>query len=142
MTSASIYIASKACHAPKWIDLRSKNWNIISSWINFYEKDMITDWSEHWITCVREARSADFLILYHEDNEVQKGALIELGAALAKSTKIIFVGDPEKPHQSVINHPRIRVVSTIEEALTLIENFPMFKKQIGTNVLWHSIKIN
>ena len=36
-----IYIASKAKHGPKWLELRSKGWSINSSWIDVWDSEEI-----------------------------------------------------------------------------------------------------
>ena len=118
------YVASKVIHADKWIKLREEGWPINSSWIDFGSANTITDWSTHWDKCISEASSADFCLAYCEEGEVLKGALCEIGAALASKKRVLFVGNypyiMEKRY-NVMDHPLITKFHTLDEALAVID---------------------
>ena len=71
------------------------------------------------IRCIIEAANADRLVLYCEAGEVLKGALIEMGAALARGIEVVCVGEGINwPSGSAFaRHPRIRFAQSIQEAI-------------------------
>lgn len=123
MTKPSIYIASKAKYAPVWTNFRTEGWNIISTWIDFWEEDTIVDWSEHWVRCIREAGEADYTIAYTENGDILKGALAEIGAALAHGKTVFFVGTEKyvkEKRYSVFKHPKVVMVDNLQQAFDWI----------------------
>lgn len=93
-----IYIASKARHRPRWRDLRdNRGYDIISHWIDTpdeYSDDPTgLDYDKLWRTCIQDVKDCDTLVLYVETDEHLKGALVELGIALALGKDIIVTGD-------------------------------------------------
>ena len=113
-----VYVASKAKHGSMWIAMRdSQDVNIISSWIDLYEPGDIQDWRQFWLRCVAEVRSADYLLAAHfEDDGAWKGALVEIGVALALDTPVLLVGEPPG---TWIEHPGVTRV-TMNEALEIL----------------------
>lgn len=96
MPEARIYIASKTNHGPRWRHLRDEHGApFISTWINEAEAGATIDWPDLWSRCIREAATADALVLYREGGEVLKGAWAEVGAALAHGKPIFAVGCDE-----------------------------------------------
>jgi hypothetical protein len=117
-----VYIASKTCHWPHWQALRAAGVHVISSWIDqpFNHDDSDPDpdtWSEHWAKCVQEASDADVVLLYASNGEKHHGSLIEMGAGLAMGKRIFLVGGES---WSIRHHPRVRVFSTLADAVTAI----------------------
>jgi len=49
------------------------------------------DWSRHWEICCREAAAADIVLFVAFEGEIQKGALLEVGAALGAGKRIFAV---------------------------------------------------
>ena len=80
-TRARTYIASKSFHGHRWKELRAQGCRIVSTWIDECGAGETDDFSDLFDRCIREASQADVLILYREDGEILKGALIEAGAA-------------------------------------------------------------
>ena len=122
-----IYVASKAKHGGDWKQMRDEmKVPVCSTWINQYEPGQTKDWSQLWIDCINEATNCDVLvaILRHKD-EVPKGVLIEIGAALANNRPVYAVGFDD---YSFINHPVITSFPTEYEA------FVSAMKLIGTEV--------
>ncbi len=111
-----IYIASKTKHAPKWRKLRANGLNIISTWIDEAGAGESIDLSDLAIRCIDEAKSADRLILYCEDADVLKGALIEVGAALAFGVPVFVVGSSYSLQTALRHHPLWKKCLTLHEA--------------------------
>lgn len=117
----TFYIASKCSHAARWRDLRDRRgFRILASWIE-PEGDMMPFGA---VACIAEAAAADVFVLYHEAYETQRGALVELGAALAvraltgKAVDVRLVGCGGLSADSLfLSHPNVRRFNTIEDAL-------------------------
>ena len=111
-----IYIASKLKHMDKWKKLRSKGVTFISTWIdepNYINKnspELVGLWEKY----IKEASSAKALIAYLEPGEIMKGALVEIGAALAHNVPVFLVGEFDGSWQV---HPLCKKCGTIKEAI-------------------------
>ena len=113
-----IYIASKTIHAPKWRRLRNEGYNIISTWIDETGIGQTPNYTELSIRCIKEIRQSDFLIFYCEEGEIQKGAFIEMGAALAFGIEVRCVVNRSADSNKVFRyHPLSREFSDIYAAL-------------------------
>lgn len=107
----NVYLASKTAHAWRWKDLRG-HWarsriTIYSSWINEAGPGESKSMRNLWYRCVNEACFADVLIAYREKDEELKGALVEIGAALAHDVPVFLVGDWPKEKFSFLHHPHV-----------------------------------
>lgn len=95
----NIYVASKVKHAAMWKAVRQyllpKNHAITSTWIDEAGEGETASYTELATRCISEIAASDVLILYCEPGELLKGALIEVGAALALGKKVAVVGDCE-----------------------------------------------
>lgn len=117
-----IYIASKVGYAARWRRLRDKaGYQIISTWIDEAKPGQSEDLADLWTRCVDEAKSASCLILYREDGDDLKGAWVELGVALAACVPLIIAIGIGR--FTVASHPRIRLCSSMENALALYSRF-------------------
>ncbi len=114
-----IYIASKVTHAARWVDLREDGWPIISTWIDEAGEGESKSLADLTIRCIAEAASCTHFILYCEEGEILKGALLECGAALANEVQVYCVGDGPSISHVFGNHPCWRTCDTVEEALGL-----------------------
>jgi hypothetical protein len=113
-----VYIASKTKHADRWRFLRDKvGLPIISTWIDEAGAGESHDLSDLWDRCIREASTAQHLILYREPDEVLKGGWIELGAALASGVTVFAVGIGEF---TVAHDRRIQHFRTMKEAVAAL----------------------
>lgn len=123
--SASFYIASKTKHAARWRALRDVGHGmpfpygvpIVSTWIDEAGEGESTDLSDLWKRCIAEASSAAACVVYVEPGETLKGALVEVGAALASGREVRWVGTPVS--QTLMSHPMVKRFETVEEALGL-----------------------
>lgn len=111
-----VYIASKTKHAPKWKALRESGVPIISTWIDEAGIGETKCFTDLWRRCIDEAKNAERMIVYAEDGDELKGALVEVGAALAGGTPVYVVGKVE-PLKTARNHRLVTEVSSLEEAL-------------------------
>lgn len=124
-----IYIASRASvpeRSATWRMLRDVDgWNIISSWIDEAGPGQTADLEELWNRIESEVCNAERLILYVEPDDFPlKGALIEVGMALAAGVKVFVVAlgvrleeRSCRPLGSWIKHPLVDVVASMSEAL-------------------------
>lgn len=88
----NVYIASKAVHGPEWVRKREAGYPVMSTWIDESGVGETSDWPDLWERCVREASSADALVVIRRGDEVLKGAWVEVGAALASGVPVFAVG--------------------------------------------------
>lgn len=112
-----IYIASKTKHAHKWRKLRTSGHNIISTWIDEAGAGESKDLPDLASRCIDEAKSADRLILFCESDDLLKGALIEVGAALSAGVPVYVVGWSYCLETALNNHPLWHEAMSINEAL-------------------------
>lgn len=127
--SDGIYIASRASipeRAAAWRILRDVDgWNITSSWIDEAGEGQTSDFGDLWSRIESEVCNAERLILYVEPDDFPlKGALIEVGMALAAGVKVFVVAlgvrleeRSCRPLGSWIKHPLVDVVASMSEAL-------------------------
>lgn len=112
-----IYTASKVCHASKWVALRERGWLISATWIDEAGEGQTACLTDLWRRCVDEASSSDAVLLYVEPGEQLKGALVEVGAALACGVPVYVVGDVQASWKK---HPLVTVCDSVEHALSLM----------------------
>ena len=120
-----IYVASNLKHRDKWLNLRTKGWPISSTWI---DKEKGEDYQRLWASCIDEIVSdCQVLLLYQEEGDSNNGALVELGAALAMDTSVVYVG-PNYGVISALYHPNVSCFKTLDEGLaqvrTLLDELP------------------
>ena len=116
-----IYIASRVRHAPKWHELREQGTPITSTWIDSGDGPDI-DMRGIWYRCIDEASKSVATVLYREDDELLKGALIEAGAALGAGKPVYTVGfnGPEDMKIfSFLYHPMVVRCESLDCALSL-----------------------
>lgn len=109
-----LYIASKTKHAAKWKALRESGVPIISTWIDEAGEGETVSYEDLWRRCIAESKSAAAFIVYAEPGETLKGALVEMGAAIAAGTPVFSVGEIGKPLWESILTTKC---ASIEEAL-------------------------
>lgn len=115
-----IYIASRTIHASKWRKLRESGLPIFSTWIDEADAGQSKCLSSLATRCIEEARSSTHLILYCEEGEHLKGALLECGAALANNIPVYCVGNCASISRVFENHPCWRSFNDVEEVLNSI----------------------
>jgi len=111
----SIYVASKSKMGPEWKRWREAGIPIISTWIDECGPGE-SNLPALWTRCIQEASSAQVLVLVHNEGEVQKGSLVEMGAALKSGASVIWVG-PE--YLSAQHHPLVQHAQSVEVAMAM-----------------------
>jgi hypothetical protein len=121
MAKKKIYTASRTKHAARWRELRATGYDIISTWIDEAGPGESADLPDLARRCIREATAADFLILYCEPDDFPlKGALIEVGAALASGVPVLVVGECASLKTALNQHPLWRECASLGAALHLV----------------------
>lgn len=114
-----VYIASKLKHAPVWKEFRNTyklEIDFTSRWFdieNTADQKATVDrdhYREVWDIDYRDVRTADFCILYADQGEHLRGALVEAGMMLASGGKVIVIGEHEdygtwQSHRGVYHEP-------------------------------------
>lgn len=104
MTNPIIYSASKIWHAKRWQYMRDTlGYNINATWIDIpcgspsdpTGAKLLTDEEkcDLWVDCSNQTRDCDMLICYAEKNDEQRGALVEIGGALANDNPVYLIGN-------------------------------------------------
>lgn len=113
------YVASRTIHAPRWKELREQGAPITASWIDEAGEGQSGDYGELSQRCLDEIRRSRALIIYCEEGELLKGAIIEAGAALMAGTPVIQVGNCASLSRVFRKHPLWQEAETIPAALAL-----------------------
>ncbi len=121
-----VYVASRTHHAELWRRCRDHDgYNIISTWIDEAGQGQTADLGELWQRIHHEVCSAERLVFFVEAGDFPlKGALIEIGMALATGVPVFMVADPDipleipsmRPIGSWMLHPGVRQVGTLYDA--------------------------
>jgi len=127
--TAGTYIASRASlpeRSAAWRRLRDVDgWKITSSWIDEAGAGQSMDLGSLWVRIEAEIDRSERLILYVETDDFPlKGALIEVGMAIAHRIPIRVVApgvilDPVsfRPIGSWVRHPLVKFCDTMDDAL-------------------------
>jgi len=132
---SGIYVASRASlpeHPARWRALRTAGWPIVSTWIDEAGPDETADLGELWTRIMQEVSSARGLVLYvGSDDFPLKGALIEVGAALALGKRVglyapgvLLEERSMRPLGSWAAHPLVRICPTLGAAREWAESTP------------------
>jgi hypothetical protein len=123
-----IYAVSRASvpdRVAMWKYLRDvKGVNIISTWIDEAGSGETQDLSELWRRIADEIASCDRVVMYVEPQDFPlKGALIEIGIAIAAKKPIVLVAPgcefappSYRPIGSWIRHPLVKRTGMVESA--------------------------
>lgn len=112
--STRVHVASRTKHAAMWRDLRASGLNIVSSWIDQAESENL---AILWELCIAEVKLAEALLFYIQGDEVLKGALVEVGVALANKIPVYVIGFTD---QSWMHHPLVQRFASVQSAVTEI----------------------
>lgn len=90
-----VYVASRASipdRAIMWRRLRAEGWPIVSTWIDEDGPGQTDDMAELWVRIAAEVTGAAGLVIYIDPDDFPlKGALIEVGMALAARVPVVVV---------------------------------------------------
>lgn len=126
-----VFIASRPNHASKWKQMRSAGMPIVASWIDHIQDNGTfspdSQTKESLMAAINEPREARGLILYCEEGDRIKGAMAQVGAALAGGKMVVQVGDCDYLRISetsapiwLTKHPNWKIANTVEEAIEMI----------------------
>ena len=119
--SITYYVSSKLKHKSFWLESEVAH-QIKSSWLTTEELTDEQELAAMWTRYLHEIQDCDKFLMYLEDEDVPKGALVELGAAFAlgKPIDIIWTGTKDQLRQkigTIVDHWLVDYYPTLEEAL-------------------------
>lgn len=92
----AIYTAGKTWQAEKFRWLRDTvGFNVCARWIDLAPESefVLNEKPKLWQMCMEDVARCDFVLLYsEEESEEQRGALVEIGAAMALNKPIYAIG--------------------------------------------------
>lgn len=87
-----MYVAGKIWHAPRFQVVRSLGYNVTSRWIDYDDNHpVVQNKPLLWQHCYEDVAAADFLLLYSEEDDEQRGALVEVGMAMGMNKPIFAI---------------------------------------------------
>ena len=126
-----VYTASKLHHRERWRSLRSQ-WpdvTFTARWPDL-DKDIPSSSDEarsNWLKDEEDVRRADVVMVYAEDGDHLRGALIEAGMAIALGKTVMVVGEhpdfgtwrhhPRVVHASDLDHAHSRLNELVERVI-------------------------
>lgn len=127
-----IYVASRASvpeRGAMWRALRASGVNITSSWIDEDGPGQTADNRELWSRIQDEVGRSQVLIIYVEPDDFPlKGALVEVGMAMARNVPIGVVAPgvelderSMRPLGSWAAHPRVWFFETVADAIAAFD---------------------
>lgn len=120
-----VYTASRASvpeRGAMWRRLRAEGHCVSATWIDEDGPGQTPDMGVLWRRIVQDETRCRALVLYIEPADLPlKGALVEVGCALAYGARVFVVapGLAEKDVGSWVRHPAVAWCATIEEAMTM-----------------------
>ena len=92
-----IYTASKLRHGPMWRNLcdHSRRFIFHARWLKHNKMgtpDTREEAVEFWRQDIQDVLTADAVIVYSENDEVLRGALVEVGVALSSGIPVFVIG--------------------------------------------------
>lgn len=82
------------------------------------------DYKVCWIVDQHDVASCDVLLVYAEEGDELRGALVEAGMAIALNKMVIVVGN-SPCYGTWQNHPNVIYAKDLDHAKRLIENYYM-----------------
>src|SRR5260221_5839328 len=116
-----VYTASKLRHAELWRALKWENVIWTARW-PFIHVDKIPDTggfaARFWEHDMQDVAKADLVLVYAEPEDKLRGALVEVGAALATGKKVIVIGEHED-YGTWQFHPNVIRIARLDEGQIL-----------------------
>lgn len=96
-------------------------------WVKRAEKESELkgdDFRDLWLECKEDIVSADVVLVYAEDGDVLKGALVEVGIAIANGIPVIIVTSEanRSAYGTWIYLDGVEWTNTLEDAINMIGN--------------------
>lgn len=119
MTRLRIYTASKLRHASLWRSLKEewKDFDFVARWPtdhvgNIPDSATFARW--FWLEEIEDVARCDVLVIYAQNDDHLRGALVEAGAAIALHKTVIVVGQ-HADYGTWQWHPSVRRVNDFDE---------------------------
>lgn len=123
-----VYFASHVRHAPKWLVIRDGAWGehirVMSTWIEKSglgkeETLSLNENESNWKRNIDQISLCDVLVVYAEPEDMLRGALIEVGAALSWEIPVLAWGTDGNHHDPRFGswqyHPLVVRLQTEEQ---------------------------
>lgn len=126
-----VYTASKLSKAQMWRELY-KQWPHVyfhARWLKHNEigtPDLQEYAGRFWLEDEEDVRYADALLLFAENDEHLRGALVEAGMAIAFKIPVIVVGN-HPDYGTWQHHPGVQRVADFNEASALLQKLDQEK---------------
>jgi nucleoside 2-deoxyribosyltransferase len=122
MAIPKIYLASKMQHAERWRqEYVRKDVHIVSRW-PFLEPSIdceVSNCRKFWQDDVADIQSADAVVVYAEEGEKLRGALVEAGIAIGLGKLVIVVGE-HPDYGTWSHHPLVKRATTLDHAFAIV----------------------
>lgn len=122
MRQPKIYIASKMHHAERWRqEYCRQDVHIVSRWpfLEPFIDTEINNCKKFWQDDVADIQTADAVVVYVEEGEKLRGALVEAGIAIGLGKLVVVVGDhPDFGTWSY--HPQVKKARSLDLAFKLV----------------------
>jgi hypothetical protein len=123
-----VYPSSKVKHAPMWREIQQTVPHVFfnARWVKRAERESDLkegDFLDLWHECQADIESSDVVLVYAEEGDVLKGALVEVGIALANRIRVLLV-TPEKnrlAYGTWIHMDEVEWLTSMEEAISLLD---------------------
>lgn len=113
-----VYIASKVKYAKIWKKITDVE--IVSRWIHEAGPGE-SNLQELAEKCILDVGRSDLLVLYCEPGDLLKGALIEMGAAIALNIPVIVIGQCDSISTVFMKHKRVYSYEEQEEGFSALK---------------------
>lgn len=146
-----VYFASQLHHARKWLDMSLNSgghYFTHARWLRHVMHYSTTEAPENanWFWCCdhEDVVSADVLVCYAEGDDHLRGALVEVGIALASGVQVVVVGN-HHDYGTWQHHPgvtRVADLSELHQLLVRVCDFNRDRMAIGDGFeAKHSTKV-
>lgn len=124
MKQIKVYFASKRNHADLLRKFRIDGIHICARWTETANLAInAAKPASHWMEeNFIDIQAANYVIVYAEEGEFLKTALVEVGWAMAWSKPVIVIGDHDSFRPWRANNLRVEFQPTVDEALRSIVN--------------------
>lgn len=123
-----VYTASKLRHAKMWKELCDKSHSFIfhARWLK-HVKIGTPDGPEHapdfWMQDQQDVKDSDALLVYAAPGDKLRGALVEVGMALAYGIPVVIIGEHED-YGTWRHHPGVFWVTDFDHAEVFLSEMP------------------
>jgi nucleoside 2-deoxyribosyltransferase len=129
-----VYTASKISYASLWRQLRNEEWkhlDFTARWIDIEDLELEerisgpAEYVHFWTIDIQDVRRSDFVLIYARPGDLLKGALVEVGAALALGKIVLSVGID--PSHTWSYHPCVVRLDTLSQANDFLKRYTLRK---------------